>query len=138
MTVLDPAHEAAHVEIAPPSGVTARVTTTVVLPPDALTVVVPHPEMISQINVEQVLGIPCAHLPRAPARARPARSPSPTSASSDSSTATSFRGWLEARGKAKRAAVAIERPRDDDDLLTVEEQVRLGIKPAPRPRPGRR
>jgi hypothetical protein len=119
-----------------PSRTMARVTTTVSLPPDALTVVAPSPEMISQINVEQVLGIPSRiylELLREPG-------------CSVTVTAVGklrlvdryvFRKWLEARGKTKRvtgAATASNAapPAEDDDMLTVEEQVRLGIKPAPK------
>ncbi len=40
------------------SQVTASVTTTFVLPPEAFTVVLPPPVMVSQVNVEHVFGIP--------------------------------------------------------------------------------
>lgn len=119
------------------SRMTARVTTTLTLPPDALTVVAPHPEMISQINVEQVLGLPqrtYLELLREPA-CPVAVTPVGKLRLVDRNK---FRGWLEARGKVRRTAVATERPREDDDLLAEEEQVRLGIKPAPRTPPGRR
>jgi len=122
------------------SRMTARVTTTVMLPPDALTIVAPAPEMISQINVEQVLGIP------ARTYLELLREPECTV------TVTSigklrlvdrnkFRSWLEVHGKARRTAAAAGASGAatiDDDMLTVEEQARLGIKPAPRAAAGRR
>jgi len=120
------------------SRMTARVTTTVTLPPDALTVVAPHPEMISQINVEQTLGIPVRiylELLR--------EDDCPLEVTSLGKLRLVHRKqllrWLPVRGKAKRAAAAIEKvTRDDDDQFTVEEQVRLGVKPAPPTAPGRR
>jgi hypothetical protein len=114
------------------SRVTARVTTTVVLPPEALTLVLPPPEMLSQVNVEHVLGLPVRtylELLREPG-CTIAVTPVGKLRLVDRGT---FRRWLEARATAKRAAMAIGRaPEVDDATLTVEEQVALGVKPAPR------
>ncbi len=131
MSTLDSAHEDAPVEMLEArSRVTARVMTTVVLPPEALTIIAPAPEMISQINVEQVLGIP----PRAYLELL--REPGcPVEVVRVGKLRvvdrSQLRGWLEVRAKAKRAAAATEAA-PDDDQLPVEDQVRLGIKPAPR------
>lgn len=123
----------------PPPGtsVQASVTTTVVLPPDAVTIVAPHPEMISQLNVEHVLGLsariylellreascPIAVTPVGKLRLV---------------DRNHFTHWLRQRGKTKRATTTTEKMApNDEDQLPLAEQVKLGIKLAPRA-PGRR
>ena len=141
MTALDFADRGAAVEtLDGRSRMAARVTTTVMLPPEALTVLAPPPELISQINVEQVLAIPARtylELLREPDCTIPVT----TVGKLRLVDRHTFRNWLEARGKAKRAAASAAARRtapDEDDVLTVEEQARLGIKPAPRAAAGRR
>jgi len=114
-----------------PPQLSASVTTTVVLPPDALTVVAPAPDMISQLNVEQMLGIPARtylELQREPG--------CPVAITQVGKLRLvdrhEFRRWLVARGKARRAAVVSDKGADSDALPTLEEQMRLGIKPAAR------
>ncbi len=137
MSDLD-AHDAAGGVFDARSRMTARITTTVMLPADALTIVAPSPEMISQVNVEQVLGLPSRaylELLREPGCAVTVTSVGKLRLVDRHE----FRRWLMARGSAKRAAVAASgKAPSEDDVLTLEEQVRLGIKPAPRPAAGRR
>ena len=110
----------------------ARVTTTVLLPAEALTIVAPQPEMLSQLNVELVLGIPSR------VYLELLREPGCTVAVTNVGKLrlvdrNTFRSWLEARGKAKRAAAAASGTApQDDEALSEEELARLGVKPAPR------
>jgi hypothetical protein len=135
----DAAYEAAPREqVDARSRMTARVTTTVVLPPEALTIVAPQPEMISQVTVEHVLGVPSrTYLELLRERDCPV---AVTSVGKLRLVDRSlFRGWLEARGKTNRAAAATKMPSpEDDDLLSVDEQTRLGIKLSPTVAKGRR
>jgi len=140
MSPLHAAHEGTLAEtLEPRAHMTARVTTTVVLPPDALTIVAAPPEMISQLNVQQVLGIP-ARVYLELLRERDCPVAVTCVGKLRLVDRNRFRSWLEVRGKARRAATAAAAAGEtvhNDDPLTVEEQVKLGIKPAPRAPTGR-
>jgi hypothetical protein len=130
-------------EVADARGyLTAHVTATIRLPTVALTVVMRPPDTISQINVERELGLPrrtYLELLREP--------DCPLDVTCVGKIRLvdrdKFRSWLMARDEAKRAAAAAVASEAapaaaDDDQLTVEEQAKLGIKPAPRTPQGRR
>lgn len=120
------------------SQVTASVTTTFVLPPEAFTVVLPPPVMVSQVNVEHVFGIPqrtyleILREPGCPIEVTPV-------GKLRLSETIELQRHLVARGKKAKRATRTSRPAlNGDDVLPVEEQERLGIKPAPRRPTGRR
>jgi hypothetical protein len=114
---------------------TARVTTTVAVPADAFTVVLPSPEMISQINVAHVFGLPARTYLELLREADCPIVVTPVG-KLRLSDCRQFRGWLERRGGAKRAAAMA--PEDVEATLTVDEQVALGIRPVPPPTPTKR
>jgi hypothetical protein len=117
--------------------VSATLTMTFALPPDAFAIFLPHPEMVSQMNVERVLGLPqrtYLELLREPDCPLPV-TPVGKLRLVDRGL---LRRWLGVRGKARRVALPNTPAPDGDDVLPVEEQERLGIRPAPRKPTGRR
>jgi hypothetical protein len=132
MTAFDAAHEAAPVEKLDARWcMNARVTTTVMLPPEALTLVAPPPEMISQLNVEHVLGIP-SRIYLELLRERGCPIAVTCVGKLRLVDRNEFRSWLSARGKVKRATTTTENnARNAEDPDTVDELDRLGFKPVP-------